>query len=100
MLTERDGAQHVSGILDVENAVAGDPILDLAKTMCYSVRDDPDKRHGLLAGYGSLPAGWEEALDVYVLYHALELWDWFVLQGDAARAASVLRDFKRPTDVR
>jgi hygromycin-B 7''-O-kinase len=97
LLVQRDGAQHVSGILDVENVVAGDPILDLAKTVYYAARDDAGKRRGLLAGYGDLPTGWEEALDVYVLYHALELWDWFALQGDAEPAASVLRDLERLT---
>jgi len=97
LLTERRGGWHVSGIVDVENAVSADPLLDLAKTDYYAVRGDGDKRRGLFTGYGPLPAGWEDALSVYVVYHALELWDWFAMNGDTERAASVLSDLERLT---
>jgi aminoglycoside phosphotransferase (APT) family kinase protein len=71
-----DGWQ-VSGIIDVENALAADPILDLAKTDYYAIRGNPAKRAALLDGYGTPSATWPGALPLYRLYHALELWDWY-----------------------
>ncbi|HEY4169391.1 MAG TPA: aminoglycoside phosphotransferase family protein, partial [Reyranella sp.] len=49
-----DGRLQLSGIVDLENAIAGDPLMDLAKTIAYSVRDDATKRAGLLEGYGPI----------------------------------------------
>ena len=75
---------RVSGILDFENVVVGDPVLDLAKTYCYSRRRSEATLHALAEGYGALRPGWREALDVYVLYHWLELWDWCASLGDVS----------------
>ncbi|MGC4936604.1 phosphotransferase family protein [Kribbella sp. DT2] len=72
---------QLNGIIDVENAIAADPLLDLAKAFYYSIKDDRAKLDGLLDGYGELPADWEERTTTYRLYHALELWDWFTLIG-------------------
>jgi aminoglycoside phosphotransferase (APT) family kinase protein len=77
LVEKRDSEWLVCGVLDVENAVAGDPLLDLAKTDYYSVRGDRVKHRGLLSGYGPLPPKGEEIMRLYGLYHALELWDWF-----------------------
>jgi hygromycin-B 7''-O-kinase len=35
----------------------------------------------LTEGYGDLRPDWREALDLYVLYHWLELWDWLASLG-------------------
>ena len=43
---------RVTEIIDVDNAVAGDPLLDIAKTDYYSIKEHAAKREGLLAGYG------------------------------------------------
>lgn len=90
-----DGRWEVTGFVDVENAVAADPLLDLAKTVCYSVRGDADKRAGLLEGYGDLPGDAEERLALYELYHALELWDWFASIGETAPLPSIADDLWR-----
>jgi len=68
---------QVRGFVDVENAIAADPLIDLAKTDYYSIHDDKAKLDGLLDGYGELPSDWRERTTLYRLYHALELWDWF-----------------------
>ena len=57
LATRRDGSLHLTGIVDLENAIAGDPLMDLAKTLAYSVRDDETRRAGLLAGYGPSTGG-------------------------------------------
>lgn len=32
---------RITGLIDVENAIAADPLIDLAKTDCYSIRNKP-----------------------------------------------------------
>lgn len=66
------------GILDVENAVAGDPLLDIAKTAIYPSQGKGSKLESLLEGYGELPPDGNARLRIYQLYHSLELWDWMM----------------------
>jgi aminoglycoside phosphotransferase (APT) family kinase protein len=77
LVLPRDGSWRVSALLDFENVVAGDPLLDLAKAHCYSRRPSEDNLNALVEGYGELRDGWRETIDLYVVYHLLELWDWF-----------------------
>jgi len=82
MLVEPAGdGWRLVGVLDFANAVSGDPTLDLAKTIYYSVRRDQAKRAGLLAGYGPPPDDWLTRARSYQLMHALELWVWFMSAG-------------------
>jgi aminoglycoside phosphotransferase (APT) family kinase protein len=93
---ERGGAVRLSGILDLENAIAGDPLMDIAKTLNYSVRGDPTKRAGLLAGYGAIERpDWQQAVELYEFYGMLELWCWWKLIGDHQRAAHIMPDLER-----
>jgi hygromycin-B 7''-O-kinase len=73
--------RRMSGMLDFENVLAGDPLLDLAKAHCYSPRRNETLLAALVEGYGDLRPDWREALDLYVLYHWLELWDWLASVG-------------------
>jgi hypothetical protein len=61
------------GILDVENAVAGDPLLDIAKTAIYPSQGNGPKLESLLEGYGELPPDGNARLRMYQIYHSLEL---------------------------
>jgi aminoglycoside phosphotransferase (APT) family kinase protein len=91
-----DGALRLTGIVDLENAIAGDPLMDLAKTIAYSVRDDETKRTGLLAGYGSIErADWQETLRLYQFYGAIELWAWWTEIGDRQRADHIVGELER-----
>jgi ribosomal protein S18 acetylase RimI-like enzyme/aminoglycoside phosphotransferase (APT) family kinase protein len=74
---------RMSGMLDFENVLAGDPLLDLAKAHCYSSRRSEPLLAALIEGYGRVRPNWRQALDLYVLYHRLELWDWFALLGQS-----------------
>jgi aminoglycoside phosphotransferase (APT) family kinase protein len=66
---------RLSGIVDLENAIAGDPLMDFAKTIAYSVRDDEAKGAALLAGYGPIePADWPATLHLCRFYGSIELW--------------------------
>ncbi|MFM7685990.1 MAG: phosphotransferase family protein [Actinomycetota bacterium] len=93
ILVERTSRGLVlSGLLDVENAVAADPLIDLSKTWLYSIRSADHKWRGLVEGYGDLGDRAAERLDLYRLYHSLELWDWFAQTGNRIGVESVSPD--------
>ncbi|TDW71170.1 Ser/Thr protein kinase RdoA (MazF antagonist) [Kribbella pratensis] len=83
---------RVTGFIDVENAIAADPLIDIAKTIQYSAHDNAEKLAGLADGYGDLPA---ERTDLYRLYHSLELWDWFQSIGETTYLDSIARDMEQ-----
>jgi aminoglycoside phosphotransferase (APT) family kinase protein len=84
---------RVTGFVDVEGAVAADPLLDVARTHYYSLRDDPTMRHAFGTGYGPLPPDWADRVAIYRIHHALELWNWAASTGrpaDRSRARTDL----------
>ncbi|MFB8278862.1 phosphotransferase family protein [Nocardia colli] len=89
------GHWTMTGFIDVENALAGDPLLDLAKTDYYSVHGNPLKRAAVVDGYGELPEDWSATSALYRLYHALELWDWFASIGDKAPLPGIADDIRQ-----
>ena len=96
LAARRDGTLQLTGIIDLENAIAGDPLMDLAKTIAYSVRDDATKRAGLLAGYGPIDRpDWQETLRLYQFYGAIELWAWWTQIGDGPRAEGIVAELER-----
>ena len=80
LVEQRNGQWIVTGVVDMENASAADPMLDLAKADYYA-REEPVRRAGLLDGYGPLPPDGEARLALYRLHHALALWSWFARIG-------------------
>lgn len=85
---------RVTGVVDVENAIAADPLMDLAKTIQYERTRSPVKVAGLLAGYGPLPADGLARIALYRLYHALELWDWFAEIGNTGPLDGIAADIR------
>jgi hygromycin-B 7''-O-kinase len=96
---QHDGWQ-VTGFIDVENAIAADPLIDLAKTDSYSVRGHHAKLAGLLDGYGPRGDHFRERHALYRLYHALELWDWFASLGDTRHLPGLADDMRQLTSPR
>ncbi|WP_344845074.1 aminoglycoside phosphotransferase family protein [Kribbella ginsengisoli] len=86
---------QVQGFIDVENAIAADPLMDLAKTECYSIWGNADKLAGLVEGYGALPTDWRPRTTLYRLYHSLELWDWFKSIGTVDPLESIAGDMAK-----
>jgi aminoglycoside phosphotransferase (APT) family kinase protein len=84
----------VTGFVDVENAIAADPLMDLAKTIQYELTRSPVRVAGLLAGYGPLPANGLARIELYRLYQALELWDWFAQIGNTGPLDSIAEDIR------
>ncbi|WP_427887059.1 phosphotransferase family protein [Kribbella sp. GL6] len=83
---------RINGFIDVENAIAADPLVDLAKTIQYSAHDNADKLAGLYDGYGAVP---QDRIDLYRLYHSLELWDWFKSIGETTYLDSIAQDMEK-----
>lgn len=83
LLAER--ANHgwkLSGVLDFELAFAGDPLLDLAKCAHFARAGSGARWRGLIEGYGAIEnSKWEETIELYRLYLALEYWDWIAFLG-------------------
>lgn len=68
---------RITGLIDWENAVAADPIFDLAKAWGFSDGRSEETLEALVEGYGPLRPGWRDAFELYVTDHLLELWVWF-----------------------
>lgn len=83
---------RVTGFVDVEGAIVADPLLDVARTDYYALRDEDARRAAFLDGYGSLPADSAERIALYQLHHALELWNWAARTGKPADQALAQAD--------
>ncbi|MFG1792161.1 phosphotransferase family protein [Nocardia sp. NPDC049149] len=94
LVVDRPAGPALTGLIDVENAIAADPLMDLAKADYYAMHGDPAKLSGLKVGYGELRERWSDRVGIYRLYHALELWDWFAQIGNTAPLPGIAADIK------
>lgn len=91
-----NGAPRLSGLLDFEGAIAGDPLMDLAKAMYYFTAADAPKTEGLLDGYGTMERpDWQSTLALYRLYCTLELWCWMAEIGNHAALPRLTAELQR-----
>lgn len=102
VLVERTAVgPRVTGLIDVENAMAGDPLADLAKTYGYDIAGKPHedaKLRGFEAGYGGFPADWRGTVALYRLIHAFELWVFFHEIGEHRFLAGVAEEMRALID--
>ncbi|MFS1303916.1 amino acid adenylation domain-containing protein [Streptosporangium longisporum] len=94
MVETRDGALRMTGVIDMENALGGDPLMDLARTEYFAVRGDAERRRHLLEGYGDLPDDQAERLAFYLLCHALEQWHWLATLGETAALPAITEQLR------
>jgi hygromycin-B 7''-O-kinase len=79
LATTARGSLRLTGVLDFEGALAGDPLMDVAKALYYL---NDESRRSLLDGYGPVERqGWLQTLDFYHIYFVLELWCWMAQIG-------------------
>jgi hygromycin-B 7''-O-kinase len=90
-----DEGGELTSVIDMENAAAADPLTDIAKTDCYSIRGDRAKWDGLVAGYGPAVLARAEVLPLYRLSHALQLSNWFALVGRTDALAGLADDMRQ-----
>jgi hygromycin-B 7''-O-kinase len=88
-----DEELRLTGVLDFEGALAGDPLMDVAKALFYL---DAASRRALLEGYGA--TGREKSsqtLDLYHLYFVIELWCWMAQIGNRQPLDKLALDLER-----
>lgn len=97
LATVANGSLTLTGVLDFEGALAGDPLMDVAKALYYL---DPEARRALLEGYGVMErANWAQTLDLYHLYFVLELWCWMAQIGNKQPLDQLASDLERYSAV-
>jgi aminoglycoside phosphotransferase (APT) family kinase protein len=99
LVARSTGEWRVTGFVDVEGAVAADPLFDLARTDYYALRDDPANRDAFIDGYGPLPPDWADRVAAYHLHHALELWNWATLTGKPADRLRARADLEKLVEL-
>jgi aminoglycoside phosphotransferase (APT) family kinase protein len=92
-----NGAVRLTGVLDFEGALAGDPLMDVAKALYYL---DDETRSALIAGYGDMGRRhWSETLDLYHLYFVVELWCWMAQIGNVGAIDKLTSDLEHAARV-
>jgi aminoglycoside phosphotransferase (APT) family kinase protein len=92
-----DHGVRLSGVLDFEGTLAGDPLMDLAKALFYLNAAD---RNALLEGYGDTGRQqWSQMLAFYHLYFVLELWCWMAQIGNEPPLHALALDLERYSAV-
>jgi aminoglycoside phosphotransferase (APT) family kinase protein len=87
------GSLRLTGVLDFEGALAGDPLMDVAKALYYL---SDDTKAALLEGYGDMGRRhWSETLALYHLYFVLELWCWMAQIGTKEPLDKLASDLER-----
>jgi aminoglycoside phosphotransferase (APT) family kinase protein len=90
VLAARDasGELGLTGLIDFGNALAGDPLADLAKALFCCAHEDPRSVDPLREGYGAIDhPDPEAALWLYTLYHRLTMWTFLRGLGDDPASA-------------
>ncbi|WP_283137196.1 non-ribosomal peptide synthetase [Rhizohabitans arisaemae] len=95
MVARENGVWRMTGVIDMENAVSGDPLLDIARTDYFAMRGDPDRVRAFNDGYGPLPQDWQERADLYRMYHVLDQWHWLATLGQTDALPLVAEEFSR-----
>ncbi len=76
LVDKRSGGWQLTGIVDVENARAADPLMDVAKAGYYLFSSMVERlpRSPFIRGYGGLPDHAQELIPVYRIWSDLEMW--------------------------
>jgi hygromycin-B 7''-O-kinase len=85
----------ITGVVDLGNAMAGDPVADLARLDTFSIRGNESKQQALFGGYGSAPVQWDARRRLYQLVQAFELWVWYYRDGHHDYLPEVVDDIRR-----
>ena len=95
LVDRSQGAIRISGLIDFENALAADPLFDLAKTQNHARRGSDATLAALVEGYGEMPSDWQKPFALYELFHALELRNWYSAGGAGSPLPALHRRMRR-----
>jgi aminoglycoside phosphotransferase (APT) family kinase protein len=90
-----DGELSFAFAIDLEEAFAGDPLMDLTRTLQTCPLPGSDLTHALLDGYGGKPEGFDDLHNVYFVLYELELWNYYALGESRQPLRSISRRIKR-----
>ena len=90
-----DGLLRLSGVLDFESAIAGDPLMDIAKALYYFTPQDEPKKAALLMGYGALDRRTGRKPSIFI--GCTPPWSW-VLDGANRRSRAACQPCRGPAD--
>lgn len=90
-----DGELSFVFVIDLEEAFAGDPLMDLTRTLQTCPLPGSDVTAALLDGYGGKPEGFDDLHNVYFVLYELELWNYYALGGSRRPLRSIARRIKR-----
>ena len=91
--TISEGVLLLTGVVDFEGALAGDPLMDITKALYYL---DPESKQAVLEGYGASDRkNWSQTLGLYHLYFVLVLWCWMAQIGDSQALDGLTLDLER-----
>jgi aminoglycoside phosphotransferase (APT) family kinase protein len=94
-VTRVDGELQFVFAIDLEEAFAGDPLMDLTRTLQTCPLPGDDLTAALLDGYGGRPEGFDDLFNVYFVLYELELWNYYALGGSRKPLRSITRRIKR-----
>ena len=87
-----DDTVTLTGVVDFEGALAGDPLKDVAKALYYL---SAGQREAFLEGYGPMTRTEVGAtLDIYRLLFSLELWCWYAQFDATDKLAPLIADME------
>ena len=75
LVTRSRHGWELSGVLDFEHALAGDPLFDLAKTYYFAPNRSEELLSALTESHAPLSRDWRDVFNLYLLYHQLQLWN-------------------------
>ena len=78
LIMREDDNWIVSGVIDVENAFAGDPAYDIAITELSILTNDDVKKQAFLDGYGINTTAIEDRVRFYKVLHTLRRHNWLI----------------------
>jgi aminoglycoside phosphotransferase (APT) family kinase protein len=88
-----NGNVRLTGVLDFEGTLSGDPLMDVAKAIYYLPEET---RRAVIEGYGDTSRRhWRQTLDLYHLYFVLELWCWMAQIGNLKAIDGLTADLER-----
>ena len=85
----------LTGILDFEHALAGDPLFDLAKTFYFAPSQSEEMLGALTNSGRDLNRDWRAVFATYLTYHQLALWNLLAGLGVADRLPAIAEQLDR-----
>lgn len=99
VFVDPDDPARVLHLIDLEETYAGDPALDLVRTLHHAPKRGGDLLAALLDGYGPAPSWLADVFDLYFTYLEVETWIFYASGGSRGPLPSIARRIARRVGV-